>query len=86
MAMKKWDLTNRSKPSAVGSPCSVASRSKLSISEGNIRSKVATAASCDNHLTSLASFNLIAGSSNSTWIACSPDNRTGYSDKSRTNF
>ena len=73
--MKKWDFTNRSKPSAVGSPRSVASRSELAISEGNVRSKKAIAPSCDNHLTSLASFSLMAGSSSSTWIACSPDNR-----------
>ena len=77
MAIKECVLTNHSKPYAVGSPRSEASRSKLAMSEGKVRSNVAIAASCDNHLTSFASFSLIAGSSSNDWIACSPDIRTG---------
>ena len=57
--------------------CSEASWSKLAMSEGKVRSNLATAASCDNHLTSLTYFSLIAGSSSNDWIACSPDIQTG---------
>ena len=68
---------NKSQQTLSCSPRSEASLSKLAMSEGNVRSNVAIAASCDNHLTSLASFSLIPGSCSNAWIACSPDIRTG---------
>ena len=77
MAMKLKVFTNHSSLLAIGSPRSEASRSKLVITEGMIRSKLVMAVSCDNHLTSLASFNLIFGSSKIASIACSPASRTG---------